>query len=169
MQQKLLEHVFIELKSFIINLKGSYFMTQFIILLLTTSSLILMFKNYLAIISVINSNVFGIVFFVIFLVWLNSIAFTSDNIIRTIKDKQHKKELKNKFIFLYNNSNPRTKDLILNILENNKPFYPLMNLDYFVKNELECICEECKLSITISNEQIKMNLNTLNTLKNYFN
>lgn len=144
-------------------------MTQFIILLLTTSSLILMFKNYLAIISVINSNVFGIVFFVIFLVWLNSIAFTSDNIIRTIKDKQHKKELKNKFIFLYNNSNPRTKDLILNILENNKPFYPLMNLDYFVKNELECICEECKLSITISNEQIKMNLNTLNTLKNYFN
>ena len=167
MQQSTLIYLLNELKSFIMNLKGCYFMTQFIILLLTTLSLHLMLKNYLAIISFINSNVFGIVFFIVFLVWLNSISFTSDNIIRTIKDKQHKKELKNKFIFLYNNSNPRTKDLILNILENNKPFYPLMNLDYFVKNELECICEECNLAITISQDRIKMNLNTLNTLKDY--
>ena len=169
MQQKLLDYVINELKSFIMNLKGSYFMTQFIILLLTTSSLILMFKNYLAIISVINSNIFGIVFFIVFLVWLNSIAFTSDNIIRTIKDKQHKKELQNKFHFLYNNSSETTKELLNDILVANRTIFHLSGQTTYAIQELECICEECNLAITISQDRIKMNLDTLNTIRSYLN
>ena len=168
MQQKIIEYLLTNSKKFIISLEGKYLQTKILILTITSILIYLLIAKQI-LNPYLPNWLIGIFLLVLFLNWLQSLADSLDNIIKLIDNHYQQKTNKKNFFFLYNNASRRTKELIQNILENNRTFFPLINCDYFQVTELSSILKEARLNYKIDNNNIVINLNTLNTIKKYLN